>query len=120
MKPFAILTAAVSVLLITVAIANAKDIKKQKQFMDSIVGKKLVSEETWLVVSADGKITGDAGKNGKMTGAWVWNKRLFCRNIIIGTNQLPEDCQKVSIDGDQVTFTREKGKGKAVTMTISN
>ncbi|WP_050604042.1 hypothetical protein [Ruegeria sp. 6PALISEP08] len=113
---------AVAACLVTglTSVADAKDIKKKQQFMETIVGKKLVSGSTWLIVSADGKITGDTGKNGKVVGAWVWNKRYFCRNVVIGKNQLPEDCQKVSIDGNQVTFTREKGAGKATAMTISN
>ena len=120
MKSFTILTAAVGVAFLLASGAEAKDIKKQQQFMDAVVGKKLVSGDTWLVVSADGKITGESGKHGKIKGAWVWNKKYFCRNVFVGSNQLPESCQKVSIDGNQVTFTRDKGKGEANTMTISN
>ncbi|WP_170385745.1 hypothetical protein [Ruegeria atlantica] len=120
MKSFATLAAAVSILCIAATTADAKDIKKQQQFMDTIVGKKLVSGGSWLVVEADGTIQGETAKKGKIKGAWVWNKRYFCRNVFVGTNQLPEDCQKVTIDGNQVTFTRDKGKGEAVPMTISN
>lgn len=64
-----------------------------------------------MLISADGKITGETSKKDKVAGAWAWNKRYWCRNITVGGNALPEDCQKVTIDGNQVTFTRNKGKG---------
>ncbi len=120
MNKFVSLAVVASIAMAAAATAEAKEIRKESQFLEVVGGKKLVSGSTWLIVSADGKIQGDAGKNGKIVGAWVWNKKYFCRNVIIGKNQLPEDCQKVTIDGDQITFTREKGKGDTSTMTISN
>ncbi|WP_170377783.1 hypothetical protein [Ruegeria atlantica] len=120
MNSIAILAAAASVLCISAAAADAKDIKKKQQFMDAVIGKKLVRNRYWFIVAADGTIYGDTAQKGKIKGAWVWNKRYYCRNLYIGTTQLPVDCQKVTIDGDQVVFTRKKGKGKAVPMTISD
>jgi len=120
MKNVFMLAALASFSILVADAAQAKDIRKQNQFLEAVAGKKLVSGGTWLVVSADGKIEGNSSKHGKIVGAWVWNKRYFCRNVFIGQNQLPEDCQKVTIEGDQITFTREKGKGDTSTMTISN
>ncbi|WP_424977841.1 hypothetical protein [Leisingera sp. S232] len=77
------------------------------------MGKKLVSGNSWIVASADGKLTGVSRKGEKITGAWIWHKRFFCRNIYLGQTRLPEDCNTVSIDGNTATFTRDKGKGKA-------
>ncbi len=98
--------------------AEAKEIRKKQQFLEALAGKKLVSGETWFVISADGKISGVGRNKAKVVGAW--NRRYWCRNVIVGDKQLPEDCQKVSIDGNQVTFTRDKGKGESGTFTISN
>ena len=42
MNSIAILAAAASVLCISAAAADAKDIKKKQQFMDAVIGKKLV------------------------------------------------------------------------------
>ena len=114
------LAVAASIVLFAATGANAKEIKKKQQFMDAVVGKKLVSGNTWVMVSADGKISGVGKDNAKVVGAWVWNKRYWCRNVVVGDKALPEDCQKVSIDGNQVTFTRNKGKGESGTFTISN
>ncbi|KIC28634.1 hypothetical protein [Leisingera sp. ANG-M6] len=98
--------------------ASAGAIKKQKDFVAAIAGKKLVSGNSWIVVSADGKLTGVSSKGEKITGAWVWNKRFVCRNVYVGSKQLPQDCQTVTTDGNTVTFTRDKGKGRAITYSF--
>ncbi|MCG7520205.1 hypothetical protein [Ruegeria sp. Ofav3-42] len=109
-----------SLSLITAGSAAAKDLRKENQFLEAVVGKKLVSGDTWLVITPDGKIDGVGRNNAKLTGAWVWNKRFFCRNVVVGQRAFPQDCLTVSIDGDQVQFTRNKGKGDAVVYTVSN
>ncbi|MBY6139860.1 hypothetical protein KUV26_10475 [Leisingera daeponensis] len=98
--------------------ASAGAIKKQSDFVAAVAGKKLVSGNSWIVVGADGKLTGVSSKGEKIVGAWVWNKRFVCRNVYIGNTQLPQDCQTVSLDGNTVTFTRNKGKGKSVTYSF--
>ena len=120
MKLLIIVAALASMSLLAAETAEAKDLRKESQFLDAVAGKKLISGETWFVISADGKISGVGRNNAKVVGAWAWNKRYWCRNVVVGDKQLPEDCQKVSIDGNQVTFTRDKGKGESGTFTISN
>ncbi|WP_299643228.1 hypothetical protein [uncultured Ruegeria sp.] len=101
-------------------IADSKELKKQKQFIETVAGKKLVSGDTWLVISQDGKIEGVGRNNAKITGAWVWNKRLWCRNVVVGQKKFPEDCLKVKIDGSQVEFIRNKGEGDSIIYTIAD
>ncbi|WP_298850646.1 hypothetical protein [uncultured Ruegeria sp.] len=113
---------AAAALLVTglTSVADAKELKKQSQFVEAVTGKKLVSGDTWLVISQDGKIEGVGRNNVKITGAWVWNKRFWCRNVVAGQKKFPEDCQKVKIDGSQVEFIRNKGKGDSIVYTIAN
>lgn len=100
--------------------AQAKDLKKQNQFIEAVADKKLVSGDTWLIISSDGKLEGTGRNNAKVTGAWAWSKRYWCRNVVVGQKKLPEDCLKVKIEGNQVEFVRNKGKGDAIVYTIAN
>ncbi|NVK14155.1 MAG: hypothetical protein HWE35_08220 [Rhodobacteraceae bacterium] len=104
--------------LVAPAPAAAKPIKKQKDFMSMIVGKKLEGGDHWILISADGKLRGVSPKGEKIIGAWVWNKRFFCRNVFIGKTQLPENCGTVETEGNTVTFTRDKGKGRSVSYSF--
>ncbi|EEX08663.1 conserved hypothetical protein [Ruegeria lacuscaerulensis ITI-1157] len=101
-------------------IADAKELKKQSEFLEAVAGKKLVSGNTWLVITADGKIDGVGRNNAKIKGAWVWNRRFWCRNVVVGQNKFPEDCLMVKMDGNEVEFVRNKGKGDSIVYTIAN
>lgn len=120
MRNFTVPAVAVLSLLLAAPLADAKELRKQKQFDAAVVGKKLVSGDTWILIAADGSMTGISRTKEKITGAWIWNKRYFCRNVVVGAKAFPQDCLEVSIEGDTVTFIRDKGKGKAVPYTISN
>lgn len=120
MKSMAILAVAASVLCFAATTATANDIRKESQFLESVAGKKLESGGTWLIVTPDGKIEGVGRNNVKIKGAWVWNKKFWCRNVVAGQKKFPEDCLEVSIDGNQVKFVRSKRKGDAIVYTIAN
>lgn len=120
MRPFFAVAVLASYSMIAANGAEAKDLRKENQFLEAVAGKKLVSGDTWLVITPDGKIEGVGRNNAKITGAWAWNKKFWCRNVVVGQNAFPEDCLKVKADGNQVEFIRNKGKGDAVAYTISN
>ncbi|MCX8952139.1 hypothetical protein OU790_01710 [Ruegeria sp. NA] len=120
MKSFVTFTAAACLVLGSAVVSEAKDIKKEAQFVAGVAGKKLVSGDTWLIITPDGKIEGVGRNNAKITGAWVWNKQFWCRNVVAGGKKFPEDCQKVKMEGNQVEFVRNKGKGDAIVYTIAN
>ncbi len=101
--------------------AFAKDIKKESQFLETVADKELVGTNAKFTITSDGKISGQQSNGTKFVGAWAWNKRFWCRTLVVGGNQVPQDCQKVTVEGNQVTFIRDKGKGDSGgTYTISN
>ncbi|WP_271948465.1 hypothetical protein [Ruegeria faecimaris] len=121
MKNVFTLAIAACLILGSALVAEAKDIKKEQDFLNAVAGKKLVDGGTWVLISPDGKISGQTSDKVKFSGAWIWNKRFWCRTLVVGGNQIPQDCQKVTIEGNQVTFTRNKGKGDSGgTYTITN
>lgn len=111
MKTISMIAAAVSVVFVSAVMAQAKDIKKESQFLEAVADKELVGTNAKLTIGSDGKISGQQSNGTKFAGAWVWNKRFWCRTLVVGGNQVPQDCQKVTVDGNQVTFIRNKGKG---------
>ncbi|UWQ54577.1 hypothetical protein [Leisingera caerulea] len=118
MKFLRLTACALALSVIAAAPAGAGAIKKEKDFMAAVAGKKLVAGDHWVIASADGKLTGVSPRGEKIVGAWVWNRRFFCRNVYIGQKQLPENCLSVSVDGNRVTFTRDKGKGRSITYSF--
>ena len=40
-----------------------------------------------------------------------WQSRYFCRNIVLGGNKLPTDCQEMYLSDTQLQGKRKKGKG---------
>lgn len=98
--------------------AEARQIRKQADFVALLAGKTLTAGDTWLVLSADGKISGQSSKGEKIVGAWTWSKRFYCRNVYIGQKQLPQNCQSVEVDGNSVTFTHDRGKGRSSTFSF--
>lgn len=96
---------------------NFKRITTENEFRQLVVGKKGVSEAGWFIVHADGKTSGKIF-NKKFAAAWVWNKKMYSRNAVLGKQQLGTDCQVVKISGDQVQFIREYGKGGVGTSTL--
>lgn len=107
-------------LVATAGQVAAEDIRKENKFREVLADKRLVAGNTWVIISSDGKISGET--NGtKFVGAWAWNKRFWCRTLVVGGESVPQDCQKVTLDGNQVTFTRNKGNGESGgTYTITN
>lgn len=99
------------------ASAGFKWIKKEADFRQMIVGKKLVAESGWSIAHPDGRLVGKF-KPGKLRGNWLWQGRYWCRNALVGGKELGTNCQKVEIDGNTMRLTRDKGKGKVTLWTL--
>lgn len=119
MKYFALsLAAGLALCLANPADAAGKKIRKAADFNAQVVGKSLVYGDGTKISIGNGTLKGKTGKGDKIIGAWNWQGKFFCRNIQIGSNKLPTDCQAVVIDGDQISFIRKKGKGDSSTATL--
>ena len=108
------------VALLAVPMASAENFKritKEAQFRELVVDRKGVSEAGWFIVHSDGTTSGNIFKK-KFKAAWVWKNRMYCRNAVLGKEQLGTDCQVVKISGDKVQFIRKYGKGGVGTSTL--
>ncbi|WP_372885044.1 hypothetical protein [Shimia sp.] len=95
--------------------ANAQSLNKitnEDDYRAMVVGHKFYDEHgNWVRSNADGTMVGRFNKE-KLRGAWNWQGRYFCRNIILGKNELGTDCQVVYTNGTQLQSKRNKGKGE--------
>ncbi|MCP4319380.1 MAG: hypothetical protein GY789_26180 [Hyphomicrobiales bacterium] len=98
--------------------AMAKEITTEKQFLEQIAGRNLAETDSWVIISPDGTVSGKGPNNGKIVGKWIWEGRYYCRDIVIDGVPLPRDCQTVSIKGDTVAFTHNKGDGISIVWAI--
>ena len=98
---------------------NFKQIKTEREFREIVVDKKIVGEGLTMIIHSNGSISGKV-KKGKITGAWKWSGKYFCRNFRIGNEKdAGTDCQKMSVDGDHLQTIKNKGKGDASVLTIT-
>lgn len=101
--------------------AAPTQITTEKQFREMIVGKRaefIKDSANWATSTADGRLIGE-WKGKKMNGTWSWEESFYCRTVSIGDKDLGRNCQKVVIDGDVVTWTRDRGEGRASKWRLS-
>lgn len=89
----------------------ATRITTSEQFSQMIVGKRLRHKESnWLVIAADGTMSGAFG-GAALEGTWQWEGQYWCRTLT--TIRPGSDCQTWSVNGNEITITRERGAGEA-------
>ncbi len=103
----------------TPLLAEFKQVRTEAEYIEKFVGKTLVDPDgNTFRVTADGKLTGKLTNGDKVRGAWKWNRRFWCRNVIVGGRELGTDCQKIEVDGNQYRLTRKKGRGEVRVGTL--
>lgn len=96
-----------------------KQITTDKEFRAKVVGKKLITDRGYVIVQKDGSMAGKSG-NRELSGEWTWEDGYYCRSVALGSRQLPDDCQMVTILGDEVTFYTKKGYGDGFVYQIGS
>ena len=87
--------------------------------MALVAGKTLANAQGTYRINPDGTLTGKLVKGKRATGAWAWQGRFWCRDVVIeGQGETGTDCQKVEVNGAQLRQTRDKGKGKPVEFVL--
>ncbi|RED11252.1 hypothetical protein [Pontivivens insulae] len=87
--------------------------------LQALVGKSLsFGEGRAFTINADGTLAGDwAGT--PLAGTYEMRDGYWCRTLTAGpSGPSPEDCQLVVLDGDQATFTRDRGAGSPLVYTV--
>lgn len=117
LKKTVLVAIGLSILATTVSAQNFKRIRKEADFREYVVDRKAGSEWGWFLVKSDGTTTGKIfGKTFK--ARWVWKNKMYCRNAVLGKENLGTDCQVVKISGDKVQFIRDYGKGEVGQSTL--
>ena len=99
------------------AFAEPKVITTSNEFVELVTDNKLTRPFITLKVSSNGEIHGK-GAFSKITGAWLWEDGYFCRSLRWGSRDLKYNCQRVTSDGNQLTFTSDRGQGDSASFTL--
>jgi hypothetical protein len=99
------------------AFAEPKVITTSDEFIELVTDKNLTRPFITLKVSSNGEIHGK-GAFSKITGAWLWEDGYFCRSLRWGRTDLDYNCQRVISDGNQLTFTSDRGRGDSASFTL--
>lgn len=74
----------------------------------ALAGRTLTAKGAKIVLGADGVMSGSVGKNA-LQGTWEVSGGKFCRTITAPARLAGTACQKVDLQGDSLTVTREDG-----------
>jgi hypothetical protein len=84
-----------------------------------VVGRRLTRNADFVVINADGTFTGRYS-DVVASGTWEFRDGFFCRIVLQGpSGPDPEDCQTSDLQGNTLTFTRDRGTGGTVVYTVS-
>ncbi len=97
-------------LLPATALAFEK-IESREEFVQAIEGKDLKITGISVNVTPAGQIKGRAF-GIRVRGEWQWRDGYFCRSLFWGRQDLGPNCQEVTIDGDTIRFTSDRGAGE--------
>lgn len=95
-----------------------KRIKTEADYRALIVGNTFGNEKgDWVTVNADGSMNGQFGGK-EFSGKWLWKGSYWCRNGVLGGQEIGSDCQVVEFDGRTLRNVRKKGKGDTALFTL--
>ncbi len=86
------------------------------EFTNSVVGKQAIlrgvdgsrDESTQAVINADGTVTGFTPA-GSLILDWYWDDQYYCRSGTSAGNEVPLDCQIISVQNGILIFLRNRG-----------
>ncbi|MEM6408447.1 MAG: hypothetical protein AAF700_08520 [Pseudomonadota bacterium] len=85
-----------------------------------IADKKLVlNDDVFFILRSDGVLTGET-PTGPVIGTHEMRDGFWCRTLTQGAPNAPrKECQVLELDGDQLTGTRDRGRGSSYTLTVT-
>jgi len=94
------------------ALAEFQLVDQRDRFLSLVKDRDLTRFGISLKVTEDGRIQGRAFGQ-KVSGAWNWNGRYFCRDLFVNGDELDAgNCQLVHVRGDTLRFTSDRGQGE--------
>ncbi len=88
---------------------TAVPITEEEVFRAEVVGRDLIWPNGHrFVLREDGTFTGDV--DGEVpVGTWAWVEGRFCREVRIGSQDFPYECQEMFQDGSRLAYVRADG-----------
>lgn len=118
LAPRRLLTALCLAALAPLAAQAQERLSSRAAFVAAVEGKALTRVGVRLRVGGDGSIAGRAfGRD--VSGSWRWSEGFFCREIRYTGGSFPDDCQVVTLRGNRITFTAERGGGDSAGFTLA-
>ncbi len=97
--------------------AEFQKVESQSAFVSAIEGKKLRRPLVELSVTSTGGISG-TGAIWEISGNWTWKDGFFCRSLEWGGDDLGYNCQEVTLNGEKIRFTSDKGFGQSADFSL--
>ncbi|TCO69625.1 dihydrodipicolinate reductase [Rhodovulum euryhalinum] len=116
----ATILAAAAMTMLTAAPAFAESfrpVESRSGFLSLVDGKSLKRLGISLAVTPGGEIRGEAFGR-RVTGAWRWDGKYFCRDLSFGNRDIGPNCQLVLVNGRTVRFVADKGAGEHADLRI--
>lgn len=96
---------------------ETRRVAQKSDFVALVQGQTLTRKGIRLSVAPDGVIRGRAF-GLQVRGQWRWQDGFFCRDLFWGDRDLGPNCQQVTIRGDVIRFTSDRGTGQYADLTL--
>ena len=95
-------------------------VRTEAQLREKVVGRRISDPSGYVIIHADGTVSGAFGKGGKdkLTGRWTWEGEYYCRTIEVGGTDYGRDCQVLEVSGETLWSTTNEGKGQRSVWTL--
>jgi hypothetical protein len=96
-------------------------IATREEFEELVVDRPVEGgDRDWvnLEIHSDGTMSGRRSDGVEISGPWYFSGGYFCREPLLDGKSVGWDCQMVSVEGNEVAFARNRGKGRKVTYSF--
>lgn len=93
-------------------------VETEEAFRQAFADKRLSLGDMTFTIHGNGRISGRIG-DSRLTGAWYWQDRYFCRTAELDGEDLGLDCEIIETRGNQMRYIRHKGKGEASVVLVA-
>lgn len=94
-------------------------LKTERAFRQWVTGRVLTGNGLKFVIHGDGRISGTADGRA-FSGTWVWRDGYFCRTARLEGEDLGADCEVIEVARGVMRYTRDKGAGAVLVVTIGD
>ena len=91
-----------------------KRILKEEDFLEKLIGKRLIYESGAVVIFLEDGTFGGSFSGSPVWGEWQWREDRICHQMNIGEKRYKVECKVPQIGKKRIRFIREDGSSYGI------